>query len=277
MRRFLPLLCALLGAQTPQYVITTIAGSGSNGDGGPAISALLRSQSDVAVDATGNVYLPEVTDERVRRVAPDGTISTVAGAGNSNLAPPYGDGGPSTAARLFSPGYVAVDSAGNLYIANQRAIRRVSPDGKISRMAGTYDNSGSLEDGISATSARINAVGPLVADPSGNLYFCENAVDPLSFNAINRIRRISPDGIVTTLAPAANCGALAIDGAGNLYETNVGNHTILRITPQGTVTTFAGTGSPGFSGDGGRATAAQLLSPRGSLLIVPGAFISPMR
>ena len=137
--------------------ITTIAGSGPrgfSGDGGPATAARLNSPADVAVDGSGNLYIADTGNDRIRKVDTSGTITTIAGSGASGFS---GDGGPATAARLNSPADVAVDGSGNLYIAdtgNDR-IRKVDTSGTITTIAGS-GASGFSGDGGPATAARLN-------------------------------------------------------------------------------------------------------------------------
>lgn len=118
------------------YSIETVAGSSQVGDGGPAILAPLSDAEGVAVDSVGNTFIADANDHRIRKVAPDGTISTVAGDGFPGFR---GDGGPASAARLNTPYGIAVDSAGNLFIADlgNNRVRKVSPDGNIATVPGT--------------------------------------------------------------------------------------------------------------------------------------------
>jgi uncharacterized protein (TIGR03437 family) len=240
-------------------VITTVAGGGlSLGDNGPATSAYLRAPSGVAVDSAGNLYIADTNNNRVREVA-NGAITTVAGDGNDVFC---GDNGPATSACVFNPLGVAVDSAGNLYIAdsgNDR-VRKVT-GGTITTVAG---GGLSLGDNGPATSAAVDPFG-IVLDSAGDLYIAD-------FGA-NRIRKVS-GGIITTVAgggmvsfsgdngPAtsaelSNPDAVALDSAGNLYIADGLNYR-LREVSNGVITTVAGNGTPGFSGDNGPATSAQL-------------------
>ena len=253
--------------------ITALAGNGGyryGGDGGPAIAASLYEPSCVAVDAAGNLYIADSINPRIRKVAPAGTIATVAGNGQYGYS---GDGGPATAASLWTPKGVAVDAAGNLYIADSynHRIRRVTPAGTITTVAGkgTVGYSG---DGGPATAAMLGNPRGVAVDAGGSLYIAD------SYN--HRIRRVTPGGAITTVAgngqygysgdggPATTASlngpwGLAVDAAGSLYIADYFNNRIRKVTPAGTITTVAGNGQQGYSGDGGPATAASLMSPEG--------------
>ncbi len=256
---------------TPGGTIATVAGGGSLlGDGGPATAASLSLPDDVKVDGTGNLYIADRANDRIRKVSPSGMITTVAGTGVEGFS---GDGGPATAAALFLPEGVAVDAAGNLYVADtgNLRIRKVDPAGKINTAAGNglFKFAG---DGGPATSASLNWPFGLALDATGNVY--------VSDRNNQRIRKITPLGVITTVAgnglrgfsgdngPAASASlywpeGLAADASGNLYFADTWNHRIRKITPGGTITTAAGTGGSGFSGDGGPATSAMLFFPSG--------------
>ncbi|TMC29793.1 MAG: hypothetical protein E6J27_04665 [Chloroflexi bacterium] len=187
-----------------------------------------------------------------------------------------GDGGPATAARLLAPAGVALDPAGNLYIADtaDHRIRKVTPGGTISTYAGS-GNFGFSGDGGPATAAELNFPRDVALDPAGNLYIADSGN--------SRIRKVSPGGTISTYAgsgsrgfsgdggPAAaaqlnNPVGMALDPAGNLYIADITNNRIRKVTSGGTISTYAGSGSFGFSGDGGPATDAQLGVPVGALL-----------
>jgi sugar lactone lactonase YvrE len=248
--------------------ITTLAG-GSVQDGGPAVSANLDSPFGVAVDAAGNLYIADTSNNRVRRVSVSGVITTVAGTGSPGFS---GDGGPATNAQLASPSGVAVDAAGNLYIADNgnSRVRRVSVSGVITTVAGTgmYGFSG---DGGPATNAQLKSPFGVAVDSVGNLYIA----DPYN----HRVRKVSVSGVITTVAGTGPSGfwgdgeaatdaqlsfpsGVAVDGAGNLYIADTGNSRV-RVVSLGTISTKAGTGVEGFSGDGGPAVDAQLFQPLG--------------
>ena len=251
--------------------ITTIAGGGGFGeDGGPATQVLLNLPYGVAVDGTGNLYIADTNSDRIRKVDSTGTITTIAGTGERGFS---GDGGPATQASLNSPFGVAVDGAGNLYIADQynNRIRRVDSTGTITTIAGTEER-GFGGDGGPATQAPLFLPTGVAVDGAGNLYIADASN--------HRIRRVDSTGTITTIAgtgerrfggdggPAIRAqldapSGVAVDGAGNLYIADVGNHRIRKVDSTGTITTFAGTGERGFGGPGGPAVQAQLDAPSG--------------
>jgi hypothetical protein len=252
--------------------ITTVAGTGVrgfSGDGGPATSAQLAGPDAVAVDGSGNVYIADRENHRVRRVSSGGTITTIAGTGQSGFS---GDGGPATSAQLYLPSGVALDGQGNVYIAdlgNDR-IRKMSPGGTITTFAGggTPDFHG--EDGGLATSAWLGSPGGVAVDAHGNVYFAEGAsIRKVSTNgtittvAGTGVRGFSGDGGPATAARLDGPEGVATDGLGNLYIADYGNTRVRKVNSRGTITTIAGNGKVGFSGDGGPATSARMGTPVG--------------
>jgi sugar lactone lactonase YvrE len=253
--------------------ITTVAGTGTArfaGDGGPATRAQLANPDGVAVDGTGAIYIAEYGNNRVRRVGADGTITTVAGTSISGFA---GDGGPATQAQLAHPTGVAVDSTGALYIADQfnNRVRRVGADGTITTAVGTGIPGFAGDTGPATQAQLANPIGVAV-DGTGVLYIAEFGN--------NRVRRVGTDGTITTVAGTNTAGysgdggpatraqltspaGVAVDRSGALYITEFGNNRVRRVGTDGTITTVAGTGIPGYSGDGGPATQAQLANPAG--------------
>ncbi len=251
-------------------VITTAAGNGLSyygGDNGPVaaaqinIGAGLQVGGGVAVDREGSLYLADTGNNRVRKVSPDGIITTVAGNGSAGYS---GDGGPAINAQIAIPISVAVDRAGTLYIADtwNFRVRKVSTEGIITTVAGngTQGHSG---DGGDARNAQIGYPFGLAIGADGSVYIAD----------ILYVRKVAPDGVITTLAafyagaPAGssvydgNVLALAVDSAGNVYATDHVHDRVLQISPAGTITPYAGTGVRGFSGDGGPAGSAQLAIP----------------
>jgi len=254
-------------------VITTMAGTGmparDSGDGGPATSAQLQS-NDLAVDAAGNVFIADTLSHRVRRIdAVTKVITTVAGTGFSAF---FGDGGQATLANLFEPTGVAVDKDGNLFIAD-------SGNGRIRRV--------DKESGVITSVASLTRPTDVVVDPVGNLFIVTQ----------HQIRRVdATTKVATTVAgnstlnggfggdggPAAAAllngpTAVEVDGAGNLFIADFGNHRVRRVDVDDTIiTTVAGNGTAGFSGDGGPATTASLNGPRGLHVSPSGILISDM-
>ena len=253
-------------------IITTVAGNGTYGFPGEGVAATgagLYYPADVAVDAAGNLYIADPRSNRIRKVAVGGIITTIAGIGTYGYS---GDGGPATRAQLNEPYGVSVDAAGNLYIADTRnyRIRKVTPNGIITTVAGNGIN-GYSGDGGAATSAQVGSSVSIAVDGSGNLYIAE----PDNF----RIRKVSPVGIITTVAgngtrgnsgdggPAVGAQLnfpywVSVDAAENLYISDTFNGRIRKVSRGGIITTIAGNGNRGYSGDGGPATSAQV-SPRG--------------
>ena len=238
-------------------VLTTVAGTGEkgySGDGGTAVEARLNGPRGVAVDGSGNLYFADRGNRRIRRVDASGTITTVAGIGESGYS---GDGGPAAGAWLHTPEGVTVDGAGNLYIAdtwNDR-IRRVDVSGTITTVAGTGE-SGYSGDGGPATAAWLYHPRGVAADGLGAVYIADTGN--------YRILRLDPLGTLATIAARLGWpSGVAVDGAGSVYIADAWNRRILRLDPSGTITSVAGTGQGGFSGDRGPAVAAQLYWPRG--------------
>jgi hypothetical protein len=277
--------------------MSTVAGTGNScatatdpcGDGGPATAATLHNPFDVAVDSDGALYIADSANNRIRKVTPNGTISTIAGDGNQCGAPvsSCGDTGPATSANLSSPSGVDVDTAGNVYIADtfDGRVRRVSPGGVMSTVAGTgafcATSTNACGDGGAATAASLNTPIGVTADGTGGFYIADAG--------IHRVRRVSA-GAISTIAgngtkcavPTDACGdggaptaanlatptAMARDTRGNLYIADQSDHRIRRIGPDGIITTIAGTGvecpqSSFLCGDGGAAAAATMSNPFG--------------
>jgi sugar lactone lactonase YvrE len=263
----LPLLSARSQAQG--FTISTSAGNGMlgyTGDGGPATAAEFHPWC-VTVDASGNLYISDWFNNVVRKVAVNGTITTVAGNGTLGYS---GDTGPATSAQLAYPCGVAFDQSGDMYIADSsnNVVREVTPAGIITTFAGS-NTRGYSGDQALATAAQLYAPLGLAFDSSGNLYISDSG------NQV--IRLVNTSGVISTVAGLLEAGysgdgglataaqfyypkGLAMDSAGNLYIADMGNSVIRKIS-NGIVTTVAGNGVAGFSGDGGAATNAQLSFP----------------
>ena len=255
-------------------MITTVAGNGAagfSGDGGPATSAQLSSPNGVAVDATGNLYITDGDNKRVRKVTAGAVISTVAGSGTDGVT---GDGVAATSAQLGTPYGVAVDAAGNLYIADTLVVRRVSPDGIINTMvpsqpSGRFNSSCQFSgDGGPAKSASVCRPRGVAVDAAGNLYIADSENQ--------RIRKVTTDGVINTVAgngvigfsgdggPAistslGNPFGVAVDSRTNIYIGDTTNNRVRKVT-DGVISTSAGNGTGGFAGDGGLAALAQISS-----------------
>ena len=260
-------------------VVTRVAGNGArgySGDGGPAINAQLNTPNGVAVDAQGNVFVADYGNRRIRKMAPDGAISTVAGNGSAGS---LGDGSLATSAQLNGPNGVTVDASGNLYIADtgSNRIRRVSK-GVITTVAGN-GTAGYAGDGGAATAAQMNTPYRVAVDRAGNLYIADYGN--------NLVRKVTPDGFITTVAGNGSVGhggdgglatsaqldapyGIAVDGAGNLYIVNHFGHRIRLVTANGRITTLAGNGTGGYSGDGGPASLAEMYEPEDVAVDVAG-------
>lgn len=273
-------LIVILSAAVPQSLaqstITTVAGTEwvFNSDGKPALAAPLGDVAAQTFDSSGNLVFADPGNNMVIRLNPSGTITVLAGNG---LAGYSGDGGLATNASLNYPLGIGFDSKGNLYIADtgNDVIRKVTSNGVISTFAGTRNNVGFSGDNGPAINASLFSPFALAIDSSDTVYFSQfsNINDP----GPNRIRKITTDGTITLVAGSGNGFAgegvpaaqavfnqiedLAFDAKGNLYLADTGNNRIRRIDPKGIITTVAGNGTPGYSGDGGPATQASLQTP----------------
>ena len=246
-------------------IIITVAGNGTRGfggDGGPATSAGITPWG-IAVDAAGNLYFADMSNNRIRKVDRNGIITTIAGNGSGISS---GDNGPATSAGMYHPEGIALDAAGNLYIVeyDNLRIRKVDLNGIITTVAGN-GNRGFSGDGGPATAATLDAPTDVVADTAGNLYIADY------WNT--RIRKVDLNGIITTVAGNGNLGfsgdggpatkaelkypeGVAVDAAGNIYISESDNLRVRRVDKTGTIRTIVGDGSFPDSGDGGPATHA---------------------
>jgi uncharacterized protein (TIGR03437 family) len=245
---------------TVNGTINTIAGTGSfgfQGDGGPGYQAYISDVHGLAVDAKFNVYIADTYNARIRIVNSSGVINTFAGNGTYGYT---GDGGPATSAELFQPAGVAVDSSGNVYIADygNYTVRKVDTKGNITTIAGTgvWGYSG---DGGPANKAMLGSPEALAIDSAGNIFIA----DPGNSN----IREITTDGNIHTVVSNVMTESIAVDGADSIYYPDFVTNTVRKVLSNGTQYIIAGiAGSPGFSGDLGPATSAQLNQPSGVAL-----------
>jgi sugar lactone lactonase YvrE len=261
--------CAAAQTNTiSQFAGSAVLGPGYSGDAGPAIDAQLNSPYSTAVDSSGNVYIADFGNYVVRKVSPAGTITTFAGTGTSGTS---GVGGYATSAQLMGPTALAADSSGNIYIADGPGNRvlKVLTSGIIVQFAGSATAS-SLGDGGPATSALLNYPFALAVDASGNIYIADTGN--------HRVRKVA-GGVITTVAGNGTLGftgdsgpataamlnapqGVTVDSSGNIYISDTGNQRIREVS-SGVIQTIAGSGTPGYSGDKGPATAATVKNPHG--------------
>jgi trimeric autotransporter adhesin len=253
-------------------IITTVAGSGAasyTGDGGQATAAGLYQTNSVAFDNSGNLYISHTNE--IRKVDASGIITRVTGSGVT--AAYSGDGGPASAALVNKPIGMTFDPSGNFYFADNsnHCIRKITPGGVITTIAGN-GTPGFAGDGFSATLAQLDNPEDVISDAAGNLYITDNHN--------HRVRKINTSGVISTIAgsgstayvgdggPATaaglyNPGFLAFDASGKLYISDLNHYSIRMINSSGVISTVAGTGTWGYSGDGGPATAATFYAPLG--------------
>ena len=262
-----------------QYIVTTFAGTGvvgSSGDGGAATSAQLNYPNGIFAGTSGIVYIAASGNNKIRMVSSAGIITTFAGTGTAGSG---GDGGAAISAQLSYPFGVSVDISGKMYIADQCNTKiRMVTNGLITTLAGTGIG-GSTGDGGVATSAKLNNPFGVSVDISGNVYIADYGN--------NKIRMVTNTGIITTFAGTGAFGSSGDSGAatsaqlynptgvsvglsGNVYIADSYNQKIRMVASTGIITTFAGTGIGGSSGDGGAATSAQLYYPNGVSVDISG-------
>ena len=258
-------------------VFTRIGGAGRSvlGDGEPLNRASFRGVLALVAPADGTLLIVDNGYHRIRRAGTDGIVSTIAGTDHF-----VGDGGPATQAQLFEPQGIDLDSQGNLYIADAEndAIRRVSPDGAITTIAGGV-TSGLVGDGGPAIEANLIGAVDVAIHPGGEVYLIDGR---------RLVRRVNAAGVITTVAGGAAFGTkgegvpatavafntprhISFDSAGNLYVTDLFAYTVQRVDTNGIITTVAGNGTRGSSGDGGQATEAQLQNPVAAVMGPDGA------
>jgi len=280
------LVVVAVPADSSQETIATVAGTsppGFAGDGGPAARARMNEPRMMAFDAPGNMYIVDTFNHLIRKVDPSGTITTVAGKfggyvprTDQDCKPDFsGEGVPATHAHLSCPHSVAADSAGNLYIADSSndVVRKVASDGTITTLAGKGGVWADGGEGGPAAQARLADPKSVVFDHDGNLLIADSGND--------KIKKIDmASGVITTIAGTGKAGysgdggpatkallheprTLAVGPDGTIYVTEPKSNRVRMIHPSGIISTFAGTGKAGFSGDGGPATKAQLNFVRG--------------
>lgn len=268
--------------------IQTVAGTGIggfSGDGGLAAAAQINQPYGLALDFNGNLYIADLGNSRVREVAADGTIQTVAGGGNLAATGP-GQGGPAIMAQLMQPRNVTVDGGGNLYISDFGAnqVYRVSSGGILTLVAGT-GTAGYSGVGTSAVLAQINAPAGLAVDSRGAIYIADSgnnlvrkvyngaiidvfntpAPTGVALDSTGMLYVAAPSYFGTVVQPIAGVTAardLTVDSSGNIFTTS--GAFVLEVSSSGAVSTLAGSGgSAYFGGDGGPATSARLNGPSG--------------
>ncbi|GAB3997844.1 hypothetical protein GCM10028807_43950 [Spirosoma daeguense] len=258
-------------------IISTVAGPTNIGDNGPATLATLNDPEAVAVDAAGNTYITEGVANRIRKISPDGIITTLAGTGKPGFS---GDGGPATAALINYPTSIAVDASGTIYFSDwyNNRIRKISTSGIITTAAGNGTLGFSGDGGLATAAALGGAYGIAVAT-NGVIYIAD-------WNN-QRIRKVGTDGVITTIAGNGTAGfsgdngsatlaqlrnpsGVAVDASGNVYIGDYGNWRIRKVATNGIITTIAGNGTQGSTGDNGSATSAQISFFAGPLVDASG-------
>jgi sugar lactone lactonase YvrE len=253
---------------TRDGVVNTLAGAAgiSGYSDGPGRAASFGHPEGIAVDGAGNVYVADYGFSNIRKITPDGTVSTFAGLGANHGS----TDGLGTAARFSNPRGIALDNAGNLYVADSgnNTIRKITPDGMVTTLAGTVGSAGNVDGTGSA--AMFNSPKGVAVDSAGNVYVADSGN--------NTIRKITPGGVVTTLAGLPGSSGttdgtggsarfkgpwgMAVDANGNVFVADNGSDTIRKISASRVVTTIAGFGAIPGSADG-LGTAARLYEPSG--------------
>ena len=257
----------VVGNGVAGYYGDGLSSAGFGGDGGTATFAYLNSPYQTAVDAGGNIYIADRGNNRVRKIAVNGVISTIAGNGTAGST---GDGGAALNAELNDPIGVAVDGVGNVYIAEYHGnrIRKVDGNGIITTFAGN-GTAGYTGDGGQATSAEIHAPIGLAVDAYNYLYIVDNGngcIRKVTGTVISTVAGTGTygyngDNISAKSAQLNDPYGVALDAAGNIYIGDTNNNRIRKVATNGIITTVAGTGTGGYTGDGGAATSANIHAP----------------
>ncbi len=251
--------------------ITTVAGigvPGSDQDGVVATRAHFNYPRGIAVDFGNNIYIADTLNHRIRKIAADGTVTTIAGSGNPQFA---GDGGQSIFSSINMPTAIVADQLGNIFFSDtgNNRVREISARGVISTVAG-FGDPGFKGDNGAAVSAYLNGPEGLAVDAQDNIYIAD--VNNHRIRKVTFTGRISTvagsdtaagDGGQATAARLLSPSGVVFDAAGNLYVTDTNNNRVRRINREGVISTIAGTGVAGYSGDGDLAIVAQLNGPEG--------------
>lgn len=258
----LSLSVALSCAWSQQYTINTVAGNrtaGFSGDGGAPTSAQLDSPLGLAFDSSGNIYIADSVNQRIRKIS-GGNITTVAGNGTAGYS---GDGAAATSAELRSPAGVAVDSSGNLYIADtaNHVIRMVTTSGTISTFAGN-NTGGYAGDGGPAINAELELPTGVAVDKSGNVYIADSGNNVIREVSAGNINTIIGLGIVQFLNDPVS---VLVDASNNIYISEQSGFKISKYS-NGNLTVLAGNGNIGYSGDNGPGPNASVNEPTGIAL-----------
>lgn len=254
-------------------IISTVAGTGVqgfSGNGGPATAAKINQPTGVAVDDTGNIYFTDDGNNMIRKINTAGIISTIAGTGTAGY---FGDLGLAVNAQLNGPSGVAIDRKGNVYIADvyNHAVRKIDTGGRITTIAGD-GSPGYSGNGYSALIASLNFPKGIAVDSTGNIYVVDQG------NSC--VRRINTGGYIYAYAGTDTMGyagdgsygykaklsaptEVAPDRSGNVYIADFNNHVVRKMTASGFISTYAGSGTSGYSGDGGNARMANMAGPYG--------------
>jgi trimeric autotransporter adhesin len=287
MKYLLPLLLFLVLSSHAQ-TITTIAGtgvSGYSGDGGAATAATMHNPLGIGLKSDGSVVIAEGFNNAIRWVDRAGIIHTICGNGTAGYA---GDGGPATAALINGPYGLYIDNADQVFIADDgnNLVRKIDFFGTINTVGGLTATGGYFTDGHPATATYINSPIAVTEDDSANLYVIELGYYVMKIDTFGILHGFAGNGIMggtgdggpATAAELSFARGIAADPAGNIYITDFGTHRIRKVDPAGIITTIAGTGVSGYSGDGGAATAAEfgdlagvVINTAGELLIADGS------